>query len=311
MRFAILGAGYGAAVYLPALQALGHEVVLLAARRFRPDLPVTQITEWRSAMERDNVDAVIIALPPGLQREAVLAAATAGKPFICEKPAGMHAEDTLAMVAAARGITHAVGYQFRYEAAFIDIDWCTGGPQNRTRPWSWRNSAAQGGGVVLNFSTHAIDYLRWMCGDLTLLGSASRVLIPCRIDQSGHTHMVTAPDMCDFLLGFGTTGIASIRLTNQALQPSGHRVTVRGSQGTVELWHRPPFRDSDMTFSVTDALGNLDEVSGSALGMASAGSDSRMAPAKSLIAEFVQAINGVETPDLPNLHDALAVQQLI
>jgi predicted dehydrogenase len=328
MRFAILGAGHGAAVYLPALESLGHSCVILAARTPRQGLSVAQGTDWRAAIKRADVDAVVIALPPDLQREAVLAVAAAGKPFICEKPAGMHADDTQVMLAAAEGITHAVGYQFRYEPAFrrlrraiadqtvgtverIDIDWCTGGAQNRARPWSWRNNAAEGGGVVLNFSTHTIDYLRWMCGDLTLLGSASRILVPNRVDQSGRTRVVTAPDMCDFLLGFGTTGIASIRLTNLALQPSGHRVTVRGSQGTVELWHRPPFRDSDMTFSVIDAMGKLDQVSGSALGMAPAGSDSRTASTKSLVAEFVQAVNGVETPDLPNLHDALAVQQLI
>ena len=328
MRFAIIGAGHGATAYLPAIRALGHEVVLLAARTVRPKLPVPQITDWRAALKHDDVEAVVIALPPRLQREAVIAAAACGKPFICEKPAGMHAEDTRAMLAAAAGLQHAVGYQFRYEPAFqrlrqviaegsagtierIDIDWYTGAPHCRTRPWSWRNDAGEGGGIVLNFSTHALDYLRWMCGELRLLGSAVRILVGVRADPEGREHAVTAPDMCDFLLDFGTSGVASLRLTNMTPQPTGHRVSVRGSRGTVELWHRPPFSDSDMTFSITDAAGKTYALSGAAIGMTSVGSDSRTEPTKSLVADFVRSVGGAHTPDLPTLRDALAIQRLL
>ena len=330
MGFAILGAGHGAAVYLPALESLGHSCVILAARTPRQGLSVAQGTDWRAAIKRADVDAVVIALPPLLQREAVLAAAEAGKPFLCEKPAGMTVEDVSEMLATAEkfGQAHAVGFQFRYEPAFIalkqtidsgaigaieliDVDWCIGGPQSRARPWSWRNDVAQGGGVMLNFCTHTLDYLRWCCGDITLKGRVQSVLVPQRKDSEGIERETTAPDACDLLLGFGLNGIASVRVTNVALQPIGHRVIVRGARGTIEVWHRPPFRAVDLTFSFCGEDGQLNKCFGPDIGMAATGADSRIAPTISLVADFVRAIEGIHVSGLPTLSDALAVHRLL
>src|SRR5690242_11985723 len=102
MRFTILGAGHGAAVYLPALKRLGHEPVVLSARSPKPGLEVEQTDDWQAAIARKDVDAVVIAFPPPLQREAVLAVAALGKPFICEKPAGMNEADASTMLTASR-----------------------------------------------------------------------------------------------------------------------------------------------------------------------------------------------------------------
>jgi predicted dehydrogenase len=328
MRFTILGGGHGATVYLPALKRLGHEPVVLAARSPRPNLELEQTSDWRAAIARNDVDAVVIALPPPLHHEAALAVAALGKPFICEKPAGMNPAETFAMAEAVRKLPHAVGYQFRYEPAFkelkrlmsageigdverIEVDWCVGGQPSRTRAWSWRNEASLGGGVPLNFATHALDYLRWFCGEATPLGSASQILVGARKDDRGDQHLVTAPDTCDFLLRFESSTIASVRVSNVTLTPIGHRVIVRGSRGTVELWHKPPFRETDMTFTVTLKDGHSRQQSGTELGMAAGVTDSRIGPTCGLISDFVAALSGSSVPDMPTLHDALAVQQIL
>jgi len=330
MRFTILGGGHGAAVYLPALKRLGHEPVVLAARSPRPNLELEQTSDWRAAIARTDVDAVVIAFPPPLQREAVLAAAALGKPFICEKPAGMNPAETSAMAdaVAKSGLPHAVGYQFRYEPAFrelkrlifagevgdverVEVDWCVGGPPSRARTWSWRNEASLGGGTPLNFATHALDYLRWFCGQATMLGSASQILVGERKDDGGVPRAVTAPDTCDFLLRFESSAIASVRISTVTLAPIGHRVILRGSRCTAELWHKPPFRETDMTFTVTRSDGHSQQQSGTELGMAAGVTDSRIGPTCGLISDFVAALSGGRVPHMPTLHDALAIQQLL
>jgi predicted dehydrogenase len=330
MRFTILGGGHGAAVYLPALKRLGHEPVVLAARSPRPNLELEQTNDWQGAIARKDVDAVVIAFPPPLQHDAVLAVLAQGKPFICEKPAGMHPAETSAMAAAAgkSGLAHAVGYQFRYEPAFrelrrlvstgeigdierVDVDWCVGGQPSRARAWSWRNEASLGGGAPLNFATHALDYLRWFCGEAIMLGSASQILVGERKDDKGARREATAPDTCDFLLRFVSSAIASVRISTVTLAPIGHRVILRGSRCTAELWHKPPFRETDMTFTITPSDGPSRRQSGTELGMAAGVTDSRIGPTCGLISDFVAALSGGNVPDMPTLHDALAVQQLL
>jgi myo-inositol 2-dehydrogenase/D-chiro-inositol 1-dehydrogenase len=312
------------------LKRLGHEPVVLAARSPRPSLEVEQTSDWQGAVARKDVDAVVIAFPPPLQQEAVLAVAALGKPFICEKPAGMNPAETSALAAAAEKsrLPHAVGYQFRYEPAFrelkrlisageigdierVEIDWCVGGQPSRARAWSWRNDASLGGGVPLNFATHALDYLRWFCGEASLLGGTSQTLVGERKDDNGAPHGVTAPDTCDFLLRFGSSAIASVRVSNVALAATGHRVIARGSRGTVELWHRPPFCETDMTLTVVQPGGHSQQQSGTELGMAAGVTDSRIGPTCGLISDFVAAVSGDSVPHMPTLHDALAVQQLL
>jgi predicted dehydrogenase len=328
MRFSILGAGHGANVYLPALKQLGHEVVVLAARTPKPGLQIEQTADWRAAMARPDIDAVVITFPPPLQREAVLAAAALGKPFLCEKPAGMNSRDTEAMLAAAQdsGLPHAIGFQFRYEPAIaemkksidegalgvverIEVDWCAGGAQSRLRPWSWRNDAALGGGVELNFATHTLDYLQWFLGPATLAGRNAQICVRER-SHDGQAKPVTAPDACDFLLRFGTA-TASVRITNVALQPSGHRIVARGTLGALEFWHRPPFRDTDLSLTMTEAGGQSWTRSGAELGMAAGFPDSRIGPTCGLLADFAAGVAGQQRSRMPTLSDALSIQRLL
>src|ERR1051326_1156459 len=47
------------------------------------------------ALERANLDAVIVATPTSAHAAVVMAAAAAGKPIFCEKPLALTVEETL------------------------------------------------------------------------------------------------------------------------------------------------------------------------------------------------------------------------
>ncbi len=96
VRVGVLGSRFSAHLHLSNFKKLrGHrmEVVAVAARseesasRFAKAFDIPKIyTDYRKLVESPDVDAVDVCLPTDLHKEAVIAAAEAGKHVICEKP---------------------------------------------------------------------------------------------------------------------------------------------------------------------------------------------------------------------------------
>ena len=72
-------------------------------------------TDWRSLIERDDIDLIDIASPNDTHAEIAIAAAKAGKMVMCEKPLGRNAIESEAIVAAveANGVPNMVWYNYR------------------------------------------------------------------------------------------------------------------------------------------------------------------------------------------------------
>ena len=96
VRIGILGSGFSAHLHLSNYKKLrGHkmEVVAAAARseksasRFAKTFDVPKIyIDYRKLVEDPDVDIVDVCLPTDVHKEAIIAAAEAGKHVICEKP---------------------------------------------------------------------------------------------------------------------------------------------------------------------------------------------------------------------------------
>ena len=66
-------------------------------------------TDWRSVIERKDIDVIDVATPNWLHAEMSIAAAEAGKIVLCEKPLAVSVEQAVRMVEAARsGPQHGV-----------------------------------------------------------------------------------------------------------------------------------------------------------------------------------------------------------
>src|SRR6188508_2991977 len=70
-------------------------------------------TDWRTAIERTDIDAVDICLPNHLHAPAAIAAAEAGKIVMCEKPLALTVEDARAMAHATRAMPSLVWFNYR------------------------------------------------------------------------------------------------------------------------------------------------------------------------------------------------------
>src|SRR6185503_1235642 len=78
-------------------------------------------TDWRSVVNRPDIDLVDIASPNDTHAEIAIAAARAGKMVLCEKPLGRTAAEAQAMVAAVdgAGVPNMVWYNYRRVPAVV------------------------------------------------------------------------------------------------------------------------------------------------------------------------------------------------
>ena len=113
LRVALLGQGFMGKAHSNAYSQAGHfydlpyrirrrlmcgrDAANLASMAERWGWEETS-TDWRSAIERTDIDAVDISLPNHLHAPAAIAAAQAGKIILCEKPLALSLDEAIAMV---------------------------------------------------------------------------------------------------------------------------------------------------------------------------------------------------------------------
>ena len=139
-------------------------------------------TDWRSLLERDDIDLICVTSPNFLHHEMGVAVAQAGKHLVCEKPVGRNPAETLDIARAVRdaGVNSAVGYNYRWvpvvqHARNLVADKSIGDVQvyngrffslygsDPLGFWSWRFDKDQAGtGAVGDLLVHAVDMAQWL-----------------------------------------------------------------------------------------------------------------------------------------------------
>lgn len=333
MRHAIIGAGFGARVHLPAFAGLpGVQVVALAdAGSGRATelagAEVAVYSDWRRLLDEVRPDSLSVAVPPAAQAEIVAAAIGRGIHVLCEKPLGMSPADASALAEQATdaSVVAAVSFQFRYESGMqslrrhaksgvlgrlrrLELSWVTPGRADPSRLWSWQHDGAAGGGVINGFLSHAADLLYWHSGqEVAAVAAHTGVLVPERPDAAGARKPVTAEDEVDAFCEFNDGVVASLRITNCQTGGDGMRIELYGEHGVLRYHHRPPFiSGAKLSFCGIDGCVDLpqDEVSDD-------DGDSRLRPMRHLAGLFVEAVGGGVAAELPTFNDALRSSRLL
>lgn len=160
--------------------------------------------DWRSVIERPDVNLVLVCTPDALHHEAMMACAARGLHVVCEKPIGANVREARQMYDAYRnsGLGHFVPFWTRYadvyrrarevlmsgdlgEVRAFVYRWHN--PRPEAMPFTWRDDATQSaGGSIADVGSHAYDALRWLLGE-----DARRVLT--------HANVITPskPDLGD------------------------------------------------------------------------------------------------------------------
>ncbi len=154
---------------------------LVAAQYGVPPDAVYGYDDWAGVKANSAIDAVYVVTPNALHREAVVAAAGAGKHVLCEKPMATSSADCEAMIAAsARAQRHLmIAYRCQYEpnnraveAMVRDGRYGTAGlidavnVQNMAAPDQWRfKKALSGGGALPDIGLYCLNAARFLTGE--------------------------------------------------------------------------------------------------------------------------------------------------
>lgn len=202
---------------------------------------------WQELLGRQDVDAVIVTLPPDLNREIVTAALDAGKHVLVEKPLAHTLEDARALAAAAKAHPAQVvqvGLEVRHgwtaqtlsqqiaadrigSPALVYVT-CIGGADWAYRP-GWVTDPARTGGVFNVWGVHVLDLI------CDLAGKKAK---PKSVMAQGGTWVrkdTPYPDGAQVLIDFGAVK-ASLMYCRfaQSFRRDWAEVTVAGAAGRLE-----------------------------------------------------------------------------
>ncbi len=235
VRVAFVGSGgIATEAHLPSLKEIdGVEIVALcdvqkeraeaACRRFggRP------YADHREMLDREEIDALFVCLPPDAHTDAELIAAAKGIHLFVEKPIVLSMEKGRGIAEAIEkaGIISSVGYQLRYTpvadaarafladravALVAGNRWggIPGGPEH------WWRVMERSGGMLHEMASHNVDFIRYLVGDVT------RVCARYSLNVLKNVENLTVPDAQVVAMEFknGATGYFS---TSCALTKGG------------------------------------------------------------------------------------------
>jgi UDP-N-acetylglucosamine 3-dehydrogenase len=214
-----------------------------AATSFGREMDVVAFTDYRQALARDDVGAVIVATPNGQHTQVVLDAAGAGKHVFCEKPMAFTVAECDQMIAACdrQGVRLMVGHVLRLMPLFqrvIDIfdSGLLGKPvaaQITRLGWlgdptaRYRLSKALTGGQLYDISVHEIDLLHRIFGPSESVYACAQNYVQAKVDYD---------DTDQLLLRFRNGGIASLFASLASTIGTSHG-TIIGDQGTLRYDH--------------------------------------------------------------------------
>ncbi len=218
-------------------------------------------SDWRSAVEDPAIEVVDILVPNVLHHEVVMAAIAAGKQVICEKPLALTSALSREMADAAEqaGVVNQVGFNWRLtpavqlakrlidDGAVGDIRsvrsfWLGEFFNDPSVPLVWRFKKDQAGsGALGDLGSHAIDFSRFLAGDITRVQGVQRRFVDERPLSSGSgSGKVDVDDSTAFLVEFasGATGYVEASWAAPGKKTSAG-FEVLGSTGSLAFdWER-------------------------------------------------------------------------
>jgi inositol 2-dehydrogenase len=199
-------------------------------------------TNYQALLERDDIQAVVIASPTQSHVEVIQAAAAAGKQIFCEKPLAMTLEgcDEAIQAAEAAGVRLQVGFMRRYDAAYVmakkqieagvigtPVMFKSTGrdPRCPSLEFARRESS---GGLILDMGIHDFDAGRWLMGsEVERVFSEGGCLVFPQLKGVGDI------DNAVVNLKFSNGAIGNVDVSRNAVYGYDIRSEVLGSEGAL------------------------------------------------------------------------------
>jgi predicted dehydrogenase len=243
-------------IHMPALRAAGVDITVFASRTRSSAAAARDewgsgelVDDWRDAIARDDVDAVVIATPNAFHHDIAVAAAMKSKHVLVDKPmactpaqaddmiAVAHDHDVLLMpfqntrffppfVAAHDAVAAGrIGDVTGVRAAFGHA-----GPQTWAPNATWFfDREVAGGGCLIDLGVHVIDLVRWITAH-EIEEVAAFVDGRCGDVESD----------AQLVVRFDNGAIGTVHASWSARPGPDHQLTIVGAEGTLHLDARTP-----------------------------------------------------------------------
>ncbi len=251
--FAIVGVGMIARFHARAVAEIpGARIAALVsrnpdnARKLAADLSLDcpTYTDLSAALTRPDVHAVIVTTPSGAHLEPAVAAASAGRHVVVEKPLEITAERCDRIIEAcdrngvklctifpsrfadsSRALKAAVdaGRFGRLTLAETTCKWQR--PQSYYDQGGWKGTQAlDGGGALMNQAIHNVDLLLWLMGPATHVTGFTATLAHERIEVE---------DTATACLRFANGALGVIQAATSVYPGLPKTIAVHGDRGTA------------------------------------------------------------------------------
>jgi predicted dehydrogenase len=222
-------------------------------------------TDWRTLVERPDIDVIDIVTPNNMHAEIAIAAARAGKHVICEKPLAMTVEEAMAMRDAVKeaGVTSLVCHIYRFSPAIqyakhliasgrlgriyhVRAEYLQDCIMDPDFPLVWRlRKEVTGSGALGDIGAHIIDLARFLVGELTELTATMETFIKHRplgemngglqaTKDATLTGTVDVDDAMACLAHFDNGALGVFEATRFAAgNRNGNRIEINGEKGSI------------------------------------------------------------------------------
>lgn len=251
IRLAVVGLGKMGLSHVAIFRA-HPEVELVAVcdglsyitRNFERYGGVKGYNDFDEMLRKESLDAIVIATSSKSHAGLVEKAIAAGIHVFCEKPFVLdHVEgERLAELAERASIVTQVGYHFRFVAAFKEaarivhsgalgrvhhIRAEAHGPVVlRPKGSTWRSDRKEGGGVVYDYASHAIDLVHAMTGPVQgVSGVIRNPVFSGDVDDEIY---------CSLHGSNGVNGQLSVNWSDESCRKMTTRISVWGENGVLK-----------------------------------------------------------------------------
>ena len=216
-------------------------------------------TDWRDLLDREDLAALLVCIPPLAHRDPTVEALTHGLPVYLEKPIARTLADAAAIVEVAgrTGTVCTVGYQWHALDLLDDLRQLLEGEQvgllvgtsigpTQSRPWFLDRRA--GGGNLLERGSHHLDLARAVGGDVVSVQAAASGVRLARSSEGSTAADGDIDDAVTITLKLASGALATVLVAwTRPGQPGSYALDVVASDSTLRLNLDPDFTLTGMS----------------------------------------------------------------
>jgi len=325
LKIGIIGSGFGLYGLLPAFYSLKNcSVVAVCANnpqrlsKYYYSLGLKNTyTDWRTMLDKQNLDALAIAVTPSSQYTIAKTAIQKGIHVFAEKPLADSFEHAKILydLAVKHKITHAVDFIFPeiYEwmqvkqllennkygkLKHISVNWDFLSHDIKHGISSWKTDALKGGGALSFYFSHSLYYLEYFAGEIEDVKSTF---------SYSEKSINRAEVGVDLLLRFKNNIYGSSHISCNTIGLNRHQLIFRCERGTILLENRNSFVKN---FKITIYTENRKKSINTHKKTTKSDEKARVDVIKKIAKKFVSACNNKQQMK-PSMKEGARVAQLI